>query len=356
MITNKQLKQASRQLFTYSARYQAPFYGREKSIQEMQKKAGELHAGDTLLLSQYLGTGKTFLVTYMINSGGLPIPRGVAFLTARGIAKDPSLMDAFPGDVLVVDECDIKTPFLEMQTALIELQKYLDRSGKSAIVIGDFSLRNQDLRQYLTKSDRIQEFEPLDSSFLCGVLDLRFTKFLDVDKNSFRLDEVIAPDLIDAFTGEWIWPVNNFRGIFSLLQNVVDDDRFVRFNSSPARLNLDMVMEFQLKHEGEEEEELDTNEQIDYLNMLKEYIRTYYPMGNGLTQGFQLNELYGITASCGLRINEDDFETDILEPLARAGFLHAAGVPTYNNGVFNRRPLPMVPSLRLLLSSQKHSG
>ena len=37
MITNKDLIKCNEQLFSYSAAYQVPFYGREEAVSEMQQ-------------------------------------------------------------------------------------------------------------------------------------------------------------------------------------------------------------------------------------------------------------------------------------------------------------------------------
>ena len=348
MITNRQLKQASQQLFTYSAQYQAPFYGREKSIVEMEKKASGLKNGETLFISQPLGTGKTFLVTHLISTKKLDVPLGASFLTARGIAERPEVMDNFPGDVLVVDEADIKTTYQKLLRGLDKLQEYLLKNNKRAIVIGDFCLRDAELEKHLGKSARIEEFEPIDQDFLCGVLDSRFRYFLgDSLKPEFQINDVIAPDLLRAFTGEWLVQVNNFRGIFSLLQSVIGNDRFVRFNDNPARLELSTVTDFL----ADQQDELDEEEQENFLQALRDFIREKYPMGSGLTRGFMIDELYSLAEESEIDVDYEDFSEEILYPLAAAGYLLSTGIPYCHNGEFIRRPAPFVPSLKLLLSA-----
>ena len=61
MITNRDLKACKEQLFSYSAAYQVPFYGREKTIEEMQGLTDGLKPRQVLTISQPLGTGKTFI-------------------------------------------------------------------------------------------------------------------------------------------------------------------------------------------------------------------------------------------------------------------------------------------------------
>lgn len=349
MITGMQLKRLSPQVFTYSAQYQAPFFGREHSVAETKKKTAQLRPAQSLLISQPLGTGKTFLVNYMISKEQLDVPRGVSFLTTKGIAENPECLRAFPGETLVVDETDIKTTYKKLEDGLKKLQAYLDETGKTAVVLGDYSLRNQKLRDNLREPEQVLEFEAIDEPFLRGVLEQRFRAFLKEELPAdFSLEQVIAPDLIQAFTPEWILSVNNFRGMFSLLQSVVNDDRLVKHNSSPVRLELSMVMEYLKK----QEDELDDEAQETYLRLLRDYIRETYPMGRGLTRGFQMDELYQLAESAGLDVEYEDFADDILYPLAVEGYLISYGIPTFENGEFIRRPLPMVPSLKLLLSAQ----
>lgn len=349
MITGMQLKRISPQVFTYSAQYQAPFYGRKVSIQETQNKTAALQPGQCLLISQPLGTGKTFLVNHMIANGKLDVPRGATFLTTRGIAERPESMEEFPGAVLVVDETDIKTTYRKLEAGLGQLQDFLDRTGKRAVVLGDFCLRNQALKSILREPEQVLNFEPIDEVFLRGTLEQRFHHFLgDLLEEDFSLDQVMAPDLLRAFTPEWILSVNNFRGIFSLLQAVVGDDRLVKFNSTAVRLELSMVME----HLQREAVELDTEEQEEYLEVLRSYLRANYPMGKGLVRGFQMDELYQLAENAGIDVEYDDFAEDILYPLAVEGLLISNGIPVFQNGTFVRRPLPLVPSLKLLLSAQ----
>ena len=349
MITCIDLKRCCAQVFTYSARYQAPFFGREKSIAEMQEKVETLQAGETLLISQPLGTGKTFLVTHMISEGKINVPRGASFLTARGIAENPESIQQFPGDILIVDETDIKTVYKKLTTGLKNLQSYLDKTGKKAIIIGDYSLRNSDLNNHLRKPKRLLNFEPIDRDFLCGSTMKRFEKFMSGNiGEDFHLEDILDPQLFEYLTPVWMLPVNNFRGIFSLLQDVVNCDKYVKYNSSKAYLQLSMFKEFL---SGDDGEGLDTEEQIDFLRLLKEFIASQYPKGGGITRGFLKDELYQLAQNGGINVEYDDFADDILTPLTLGDYLVSTGIPAYQDGEFIRRPEPYVPSLRLLLAT-----
>lgn len=151
------------------------------------------------MISQPLGTGKTFLVNHMISEGKINVPRNSNFLTAKGVDENPDLMKKFPGDILIVDEVDIKTTYKKLTGGMSNLQEYLNKSEKKAIVIGDFSLKDPKLSGCLHNQQMLTEFEQLDREFLRGVLNQRFEYFmpdyLDVD---FCLEDVIdaEPDQI----------------------------------------------------------------------------------------------------------------------------------------------------------------
>lgn len=348
MITNKDLKRCSRQVFTYSAQYQAPFYGREKSIIEMQNKTAALKSGEVLIISQPLGTGKTFLVNHMISEGKINVPRNSSFLTALGVEENPDSMKEFPGDMLIVDEVDIKTTYKKLIGGISNLQEYLDNSGKKAIVIGDFSLKDPKLSSCLRNQQMLSEFEQLDREFLCGVLNQRFEHFMsDYLDADFSLENVIDAELIKYLSPEWMNNVNSFRGVFTLLQNVVNSDKYVRYNNNKAYLELSMFKEYLA---DDDNLDLDDDVQYEFLKILREYICSEFPKGVGITRGFTIDELYQLAQMGEIDIEYDDFADEILYPLAVSDQLVSTGIPACNDGQFIRRPAPFFPSLNLLLS------
>lgn len=346
MITNKDLKKCNEQLFSYSAAYQVPFFGREDAIEEMQELNGGLKSAETLIISQPLGTGKTFLVNYMISNKKLDVPVGASFLTVRGITEEPECMDAFPGDTLVVDEADIKTPVKKLKKGLGLLADYLEESGRKAILLGDYSLKNQNISGKLEHTVLLLKFGDMDRGFLEGVLEQRFKHFLELKE--FQIDEVIEPELLDYLAPNWMKSVNSFRGIFSLLQQVVADEKYIRFNGERAHLTVDMVHDYL----GKDESLQLKKEQRVFLELLREYIKEMHPKGRGITVGFRSEELYELAKSEGINVSLQKFMEDILYPFATANLLVSTGVPEYegSDSTFVRHPAPYVPSLRLLLS------
>lgn len=346
MITNKDLKKCNEQLFSYSASYQVPFYGREKTIEEMQTLTKELEGGQVLTISQPLGTGKTFLVNYMINNRKIDVPVGSSFLTIRGIAEEPEMMDDFPGDTLVVDEADIKTPVKKLTKGLGALAKYLNANKRKAILLGDYSLKNPKISGCLQHTVPLLQFEDIDKSFLKGVLEQRFKHFLDLKE--FQIDQVMEPELLDYLAPDWMKSVNSFRGIFSLFQKIVADEKSVRYNGEQAYLRTEVFRDFLCRGH---DLQLNENER-KFWDILCEYLKEMYPKGNGITSGFTDTELYELAKNNGISMDENTFKGEILYPFAAADLLVSTGIPEYisESGDFVRRPAPYVPSLRLLLS------
>ncbi len=346
MITNKDLKLCNEQIFSYSAAYQVPFYGREKAIRQMQEHIENLKQGEVIIVSKPLGTGKTFLVNHLINQRKLDVPVGASFLTVRGIAERPEVLDEFPADILIVDEADIKTPIKKLIKGLECLADHLERKNRRAILLGDFSLNNDNISGCLKNKVLLTEFEEIDRAFLKGVLEQRFNHFLSLD--DFQIEEVMEPELLDYMTPEWMRPVNNFRGMFSLMQQIVADEKYVRYNSERAFLKVGMFHDFLCKDDNQD---LDDN-QNRFLDLLRERLKQEFPKGNGITRGFTTEFLYEIANTGGISIKKQEFIEDILEPFAAANLLVSVGIPRYGDGssVFVRRPEPYLPSLTLLLS------
>lgn len=261
----------------------------------------------------------------------------------------PDIMKDFPGNTLIVDETDIKTPVKKIKKGIDNLAQYLKDSHKKAIILGDYTLNNRKISESIENRRELKEFEPIDRNFLRGVLEQRFKHFMEnsIDKD-FDIDNVIEPELIEYLAPDWMKSANTFRGMFSLLQKVVADDRFVRYNTKGAYLSVDM---FRTMLGSDDDLNLD-EEQSEFLKVLRSYIREVYPMGNGITKGLTTEELYELQMNIDDTLTIEEFQENILNPLAVSDVLISIGVPGYNkeSGTFVRRPSPYVPSVRLLLS------
>lgn len=341
MITNKDIKICSEQIFSYTSAYQVPFYGRERVISELMEKITNVSPAEAIIISQPLGIGKTFLVYHMINSKMLDISLKHPFLYVREIAENPSVMEQFPSDILVIDEIDIKTPYKKMIKGIELIGEFLDKSNKNAILIGDYSLRNEMITACLEHKNLISLFEGIDEDFFKGVLDMRFRHFLE-DKYDFELESIMEPELIRYLVPDWMKNVNNFRSIFSVLQGIVSE---MKYNSERVYLTVEQLQDFFHK----DREYLFDDYQKRYYIELKQYIKTAYPNGNNIGEGFSEIKLYELANAGGMNMSIHTFREDILEPFSAMGLLISCGIPRYENSKFVRRPGPYLPSLRLII-------
>lgn len=134
-----------------------------------------------------------------------------------------------------------------------------------------------------------------------------------------------------------------------MLQSVVNNEKYVRFNNDKAYLGISMFKEYLT---DDDSLNLDNDVQYEFLKILREYLRSEFPKGVGIERGFTIDELYQLTQMGEIDIEYDDFADEILYPLAVSELLVSTGIPTYDDseGQFVRRPAPFVPALKLLLS------
>lgn len=224
-------------------------------------------------------------------------------------------MEDFPGDTLVVDEADIKTPAKKMLKGLALLAEYLKENECKAILLGDYSLKNPKISGCLEHTVPLLHFEDINKNFLKGVLEQRFRHFLNLEE--FEIDQVVEPELLDYLEPDWMKSANSFRGIFSLFQRIVADDRYVRYNSEKAYLTIEVFQDFLCHGQSLQLDEI----QKKFWEVLCEYLNEMYPKGNGITSGFTDTELYELAKNSGISMDENTFKEEILYPFAAADLL-----------------------------------
>jgi hypothetical protein len=329
------------QVFSYTAAYQPPFYNRNISRQEMVDKRKMLEQFQVICISQPLGTGKTFFADELIRQKELELSKGERFLTAKEIAQNPNVLEVTQGDI-VVDECDIKTSWKDLRTALEILSTHLANTRRSAILIGDFSLRNNELATLLVNKTYLESFEPLNTKFLEGVISSRVKVFIpEINFESFSVDKLIEPDFMALLTPEWMNNGNSFRRVFSFLQNLAAE---LPQNNNPCTFTLPMAYEYLNKVEFEDDK------QEEFFNLLLEFIRYKHPNGIGIGDGFFDETLFELAHELDFE-DMDEFREVILDYFTQFGYLDSLGIPYYDYDVKKhiRRPEPYVPSLEFMI-------
>ena len=346
MVTNEQVILCREQIFSHTVAYHVPFYNRYSSKKEIIEKYKGLGASSVICISQPLGTGKTFLVDQLINERELEIKKGERFLTAKEIAKKPDVLEKLQDATFVVDDCDIKSEWGELEKALTTLNDHLAKSKKNAIIIGDFCIKNKKLADLLERKIYLENFESLNVGFFEGALVARITKFLpEVNIETFAIDKFIEPDLMRLLTPEWISNGNSFRRVFSFLHvlaaKLPKDDDICTFTLDMACKRLQEI---------EFEEECAEN----YFEVLLDYIRNKHPEGIGIHEGFSDETLFNLACGVGFQ-DMDEFRDVILEPYTKNSLLVSVGIPYYDDSSkkFIRRPQPYVPSLECMLRASR---
>ena len=337
MISNSEVRRAAGQIFAYGNQYESPFYNRKVSRNELLEKSKDFQEGQVFMISEPLGTGKTFFIDSFGKHLGLLAKQKPLFL------KDitPALLRSRKKDsVLFVDEADIKTPWSKLKSGLEILAEHIQESGQKAILLGDYCLRNPDLNSCFLLRDTMENFEPLDKSFLEGVLNTRLKQYLK------KQDSIVDKELMDLTLPKGMMPAASFRTFLTMFSGLV---RLLPADNSPCKLTLELAREWS----EEDFPVLSTERQNDFLNLLLDYLVEKHPNGAGLGAGMETSMLYGLAENISPKFNSvEEFEKEIIDPFTRMELLIAMGFPYRDDrGKFIRRPEPFLPSIQLLLLS-----
>lgn len=336
-VSNREVKRAARQIFASSRAIVTPFYNRERSKQEVatlfQNK--DSLRGSTILIAAPMGTGKTFFIDQVSQTLGLA---GRTRPLLVGEVSDKDLRGG-DGDVLFVDEGDIKTNWSDLVRGIETIGARLKDSDQIGLVLGDFTLRNTDLASKLPGPRYIKTFEPLTEEFLRGVLDQRFKEYLNEDKGS----ETIEPELMRTLIPEGTAWVNSFRTILTFLESLT---RTLPSNTKPFKLTLSMARDYIAETF---EPVLTTQQQADFLNVFLDFLAANHPEGAGLGTGFNNDQLMILGKQTGYDA-WSTFRDEIVDPFGEQGFLLGRGIPALDDtSTFARWREPFYPSLHLLL-------
>ena len=339
-INNQDIKRAATQLFASTRAYATPFYNREKSKEEIKSLFANLDPlrGGAVFISAPLGSGKTFLIDQVAPDLGIT---GRARTLLLGETRTAELKKT-RGEVLFVDEADIKTNWSDLRQGMATVGEYLEKTQKVGLILGDFTLRNPDLHKLVAKPPRfLYSFEGLSQAFLRGVLRQRIQHYLDRREP----EEILAPDLYEVLVPDSIARINSFRVVLTFLEKLVRD---LPANRQPCQLTLAMAKDFV---EKAFQPPIATDRQEDFLNLFMDRLASEHPGGRNLEQGFTQTELFLMGRQVGYTTLED-FQDEIIEPFGTQGLLLAAGVPGLDEtGRFARWIEPYYPSLELRLAA-----
>jgi len=340
-ISNRDIKRVARQIFASSRAIVTPFYNREKSKREVAELFQNIEAlrGSVVLISAPMGTGKTFFIDQVTKEIGIH-ERAKPLLI--GELKSESDLKREKGDVLFVDEGDIKTNWSDLNRGARVLGEHLREDGRVGLLLGDFVLRNDDLAKHLPSPRYLQTFEPVNRAFLEGVIRQRLDTYL----NAGRGQDIVDPGLYDILVPDGTAFVNSFRAVLSFLENLV---RTLPNDAKPCRLTVDLAKDFTRENF---EPALTTDRQEDFLNRFLDFLAANHPGGSGLAPGFDRQQMFMLAKQCGYA-DWSSFQDEIVDPFGEQGLLLARGIPGLDeDGRFARWREPYYPSLPLMLTAE----
>jgi hypothetical protein len=178
MITNTDIMRSLEQIFASSKFQFTPFYNRDISKKEILSRFTSIKNEDKSLayfISAPLGTGKTFFIDTVV--GEMYSQQKINPLYLKEL--NDSELESWGYDIIFIDECDIKTPWKTLQKGMELVSNYVCKSGKIAVLIGDYSLRNEKLVNIFNKTDYLNNFEYIDKEFLKGLINQRIEFFVE---------------------------------------------------------------------------------------------------------------------------------------------------------------------------------
>ena len=341
MITNRDIKRVSRQVFSSSRTMITPFYNRTASKLEVESIFAERAAlqGSAVVISAPMGTGKTFFIDQVAQQVGIlgrERPLLVRELTKRDLDREKS-------DVVFVDEGDIKTDWVRLTRGMEVLGRFLKSSGRVAVLLGDLVLRNPEMLGHLPSHRFVNKFEPLDSSFLRGVIRQRLEEYLKANHG----EEIIEPSLYEILVPDGTAHVNSFRTILSALERLVGT---LTYNNAVCSLTLDMA----IQHEKEKFDPVfHSDRQAAFLNSFLDHLAECHPRGSGLEYGIDTNQMFELASRVGYG-DWASFQDEIVDPFGEQGLLLSRGIPGLDaHGRFARWVEPYYPSLSLMLVAEQ---
>lgn len=233
----------------------------------------------------------------------------------------------------------MKASWAALDRALQLVGHHLAESGRTALLLGDRTLRNPVLLSHLARPRFLDGFEPLDEPFLRGVVRQRLDRYLGEGRH---VDDIIAPELYEVLAPAGLAGVSSFRTVLAFLEGMAAD---LPSNDATCRMTLPMARR-------RAEEHFDpylSPRQERFLNILLDHLGAHHPRGAGLEDGLDREVMSAMGKSAGGR-SWDHVADEIVEPLCESGILLALGTPGLDeHGAFARYIEPFFPSLPLML-------
>jgi hypothetical protein len=318
----------------FSDAYQVPDFFSNRTLERdaLVSAIRDATERQTVVISDSLGCGKTFLIDMVANDLGY-LPRTV-WPNVRSLEH---ISHAQNQPFHVVEDFDVKTAYVGLVKALDHIESIRAVLPPVLLLVGDYTLRNQRLLNHVAGQVTSVHLQPLEIEFFLQAMRLRIARFLN------RHDDV---NIFDLEFLEYLLPnteprVTTFREVFSILRPVAN---YLPVDRAPCVLSgreFSRVRPFEVIPPSSPQELLK--------KAILDFIRHEYVPAKRMT-ALDIETLRSMSCTT---LSEEEFESTVVKPLVTIGFLRSTGTP-YSRAadIRDRFPPPYLPSAMTFLRAR----
>ncbi|MFZ1641921.1 MAG: hypothetical protein WAV07_10945 [Candidatus Contendobacter sp.] len=335
-MKKREIVQYAETLFAHTDAYNFPalFANRSDSrafvVERVQAKDPRV-----ILVSDILGSGKTFLVNMVVNVLGQQNNRTLLCGRIR------------PGDLgtsplAIIDEWDIKANPKRFRQTLTLVKEVHAKSETTLILLGDFTLKSNGFRQAMGGEAALAyvPMEPLNPAFFNLAMKNRIDRVRGTeDPTGAERERFIAPELQAALVPDWTVTSANFRDVLKALLQMaghlepVDQVGMIGEREAKAWLH---------EHAPQGMSEAQQRFYREFVVYLRGIVHDGggWPAIRPMAEGTLKSDL-GFA-----NLSDEAFRLEVVEPLARSpGLVSAMGTPevSEDGSYYDRFPGPYLP-------------
>lgn len=338
-MKKREIVQYAEVLFAHTDAYNFPamFANRFDSRQFMLDRI-QAHENRIIVISDILGTGKTFLINMVLNA--LQQQQNRNLICGRIKPNDLGT-----SDLTVIDEWDIKANPKRFRQSLDLVKEAHAKFGKTLVLLGDLTLKSENFQQAIG-GDAVLAYvpmEPLNPAFFSLALQQRVTRIrsnLSRELDGADEERLIAPELQAALVPDWQITSANFRDVLKALLQLAGNLQPV---DQEGVIGADEAKTWLAEHAPQG---MAQPQQIFYKEFIAYVRHRIQTDGWSVIQPLQESVLKSDLGFDAL--SDEAFRQDILEPLARSpGLIAAMGAPevSADGSFYDRFPGPYLPGI-----------
>lgn len=340
MITRKQLIQNADTIFAHTDAFNFPaLFANRTDSREFIMSRVKGGGARLIVISDILGSGKTFLFNMVMNQAGTASEK--ALIAGR---LPPGALT--PGRLAAIDEWDIKANPKRFMKTLDQVVNHLATTDAPVILLGDYTLKSANFVRAVGGAAAIDQvpMEPLNPAFFDLALRQRLYRVSalprpDDDGQAPDID-ILDPRLSAALVPDWPLTSANFREVFRALMQLAEQ---LDPTDEPGILGGAEVDRWLKQHKPQGMSAEQAAFYDAYARSLQETVardgwKAVLPQTTA-----NLKALAGLDG-----LSDEAFVVEIVEPIARTpGLMAAMGYPEVSaDGAFYLRfPEPFLPGI-----------